>query len=313
MASDRRMKVARMVEIALGLFFLISAGMKAMNVDGFGLAISAYGVIKDPTLVRVAAYGALAVEAILGGAFLTAFRFKNLTFIGSTLLTLVFSGLILYAWQVNGLEDCGCFGDYIKMNPPQSLAKNAVLIAIIIATAYGVRNRSDEPFKAGLAIRMVARFGVGLVAGIMIFANLGQSEAPGIEISNNTDKDIAIQISLNGEEIDLSVGEHLVVFLNTECDHCMASVPGLNELDGDATLPPMIALMLGDEDKLDTFLIETEATFRMKLMGQLNWASYIKTAPPIMYFVSEGMFEETWEWEDEPPTSAEVSAATGSE
>lgn len=305
-------KFARYLEIALGLFFFASAAMKAMNVDGFGVAISAYGVLKDPTLVRIAAYASLAIETALGATFIWGWRYKNLSFIGSTALTLVFSGLILYAWQVNGLEDCGCFGDYIKMNPPQSLAKNAVLIVIIIGTAYGLRDPEGEPFKPAIAARLVSRFGVGLVAGIAIFANLSAPEKSTVAVQADATKDLSIQFASGSVEVDLGVGQHLVVFLNTECEHCMASVPRLNDLDADDTLPRMTALMLGDEDKLDIFLLETEPTFRMQLMEDLTWMSFIQTAPPIMYYVVDGVFQETWEWENDPPSLDEVSATVAS-
>ncbi|MFP6582853.1 MAG: MauE/DoxX family redox-associated membrane protein [Candidatus Hydrogenedentota bacterium] len=305
-------KYARYAEITLGIFFLVSAGLKAMNVDGFGVVISAYGVIKDPSFVRAAAYASLAVETALGAAFIWGWRYKNLSFIGSTALTLVFSGLILYAWQVNGLEDCGCFGDYIKMNPPQSLAKNAVLIAIIVGTAYGLRDSEGEAFKPGIPARLISRFGVGLVVGITIFANLSAPDKPTVAVQIDATKDLSIQFTSGSQEVDLGIGQHLVVFLNTECEHCMASVPGLNELDADDTLPPMTALMLGDEDKLDIFLLETEPTFRMQLMENLTWMSFIETAPPIMYFVDDGVFQETWEWEDDPPSLDEVSATVAS-
>ena len=56
--------LARFLEIALGLFFLFSAGAKAMNIEGFAVTISAYGVIKAPALVSFAAYFTLALEGL---------------------------------------------------------------------------------------------------------------------------------------------------------------------------------------------------------------------------------------------------------
>ena len=61
-------KAARYTEILLGAFFIFSAATKVGNMDGFGVAISAYGVLKDPDLVRLAAYFSLSIETLLGAA-----------------------------------------------------------------------------------------------------------------------------------------------------------------------------------------------------------------------------------------------------
>ena len=109
----------------------------------------------------------------------------------------------------------------------------------------------------------------------------------------------------------MGTGEYLVVFLNTECKHCMASVPGLNLLDGDEELPEMVALMLGDDEKLDDFIIETEPEFSLELFDELTWAKFIKNAPPILYYIEDGMIREFWEWEDDPPGPDVIAVAAG--
>ena len=306
-------KASRYIEIMLGLFFFVSAGMKAMNVDGFGIAISAYGVIKDPSLVRFVAYSALAIETALGAAFISGWRWRFLSFIGSIALTAVFSGLIAYAWLVNGLEDCGCFGDYIKMTPPQSLAKNAVLIGVIGFAGFGLRNSVDPAFRPGMRARAMAMLGALGVVLIGAIGNFTGPEGPAVIVGEDADdKDIAFQIASGGGTIDLGVGDYLVVFLNTECEHCMASVPGLNLIEQDGDSPKMVALMLGNDEKLDDFILETEPEFTLELFDDLTWAEFIKSAPPIMYFVQDGMIQEFWEWSDLPPAPDVVAQASAS-
>lgn len=303
-------RTARYIEVFLGLFFLASAGMKALNVDGFGVAISAYGVIKDPDLLRIAAYATLGIETALGAAFVAGWRWKFASFLVSILLTTVFSGLIAYAWLVNGLEDCGCFGDYIKMTPPQSLAKNGVLIALIGFGWFGLRDSGDSEFAPGLGAKAIGLLGAAAVVGGGAYGSLQGGGGPEVVVSDDGgEKDFAYQISSGGSVIDLGAGEHLLVFLNTECEHCMASVPGLNAIDADEALPGMLALMLGDHDKLDDFVIETDPAFAMELFDDLTWAKHIKTAPPILYYIREGMEIESWEWSDDPPAPEVIAEA----
>lgn len=305
-------KTARYIEILLGLFFFVSAGLKAMNVDGFGVAISAYGVIKEPSLVRIVAYGSLGIETALGAAFIAGWRWKFLSFIGSVLLMVVFSGLIAYAWLVNGLEDCGCFGDYVKMRPPQSLSKNAVLVGVTAFAGFGLRNSIDPAFSPGMKARRIAFIGSLAVVLIGAVSNARLPTGPAVVVSDDAaEKDMAFQITVGDTNVDLGSGEHLVVFLNTECEHCIASVPGLNAINSDETLPVMIALMLGDENRLDDFIIETGPEFALELFDQLTWTQFIKTAPPTMYFLRDGMIQHDWEWPDDPPRPEDVGKFTG--
>ena len=298
-------KIARYIECALGILFLLSAGMKAMNVDGFGVSISAYGLIKDPSLVRTAAYISLALETLIGTAFVAGWRGKNLSFTISILLTAVFSALITYAWKVNGLEDCGCFGDYIKMNPPQSLAKNAVIIGLALVACFGLRNAKDAEFRPKFKIQGLAILGAFIVLLITLFANASSTTT--ILSPTASDKDIAFVFGTGNHMTDLGTGDYLVAFLNTECDHCKDSVPGLNALAQDESLPTFIAFMMGNDETLDDFIIETKAEFPTELMDDLTFMQYIKVAPPIVYHSRDGMFTHDWQWEEDPPSPSIIA------
>lgn len=298
-------KIARYIECTLGILFLVSAGMKAMNVDGFGVSISAYGVIKDPSLVRMAAYITLALETILGTALVAGWRVKNLSFIVSIVLTAVFSVLITYAWKVKGLEDCGCFGDYIKMNPPQSLAKNAVIIVLLLLAWLGLRHAKEVEFRPKFKTQGLALLGAISVLLITLFGN--SSSNSNVLRPIDSDKDIAFVFGTDETATDLGTGDYLVAFLNTECDHCKASVPGLQALDNDESLPPFIALMMGNNETLIDFLLETEAGFPTELIDDLSFMEYIITAPPILYHSQDGMMQQHWEWKDDPPTPGTIA------
>ncbi len=300
-------KISRYIECALGILFLVSAGMKAMNVEGFGVAISAYGVIKDPSLVLFAAYATLALETALGAALVAGWRGRSLSFIGSILLTAVFSGLITYAWKVNGLEDCGCFGDYLKMTPPQSLTKNAVIIALLLLAWVGLRNAQDVEFRPRIKVQLCGILGAIIVTCIVFTHNTPRASVSAPADPTAAAKDIAFVLPSGDETIDLGTGNYLVAFLNTECEHCKESVPGLNALAADESLPDFIAVMMGDDEKLIDFILETEPAFPTELIDTLSFMEHILIAPPILYYIEDGMKIHHWEWEDEPPAPGEIA------
>lgn len=164
--------IARAVEVLIGLFFVATAAAKAMNVEAFAVQISLYGVVKEPNLVMAAAYSVIGIETLLGAAFLAGWRLKGAMYAAAALLTIVFSGLILYAWRVKGIEDCGCFGEYVKMGPRSSLLKNLALLAVLAFGWYGTRDmtrvgviRAGGPLKVGA-------FAVSLIlVGVLLVVN----------------------------------------------------------------------------------------------------------------------------------------------
>ena len=100
------MRFARYLEIALGLLFIVSASLKALDVLSFAVQVSYYNVVRDPMLVQAIAYLMIGIEALIGAALLGGFRFNGVTYFATSVLLLGFSALIGYAWAFHGLTDC---------------------------------------------------------------------------------------------------------------------------------------------------------------------------------------------------------------
>lgn len=300
-------KAARWTEIAVGAFFLVSAAAKAFDMDAFGVQISAYNVVKDAEIVRAAAWFALTVEVILGAMLVAGTRVRGLTHIASAAMIAMYSGLIVYAWQFHGLKDCGCLGAWITMGPVESLIKNAVLIAAIAFAWQGTRDPSALAPPSFIQRRRISAGVLALAVVIIAIASaaLGGGKAPAPPM-NGAPTDGAkpyaqFVFEADGQTFDLGRGEHLVAFLNATCEHCKASVPGLNKLLEVPTLPPMVALMMGSEEELAAFQAETQPLFSAHLIPPLLFMEFIGTVPPRLSYIREGVGVRHWDWEDDVP------------
>ena len=304
-------KAARWFEIAVGLFFLISATAKALDLSGFGVQISAYNIIKNPETVRRVSFVALAVEAALGTYLVGGQRFGGITHLVSATMILVYSSLIAYAWAFHGLKDCGCLGTWVSMGPAASLAKNIALLGAIGFAWLGGHNFSQNKadLKNNARARLVAMSlfaAVGFVAAIAI--PLNDARRPQVPAQENELKPYAqFVFDADGQHFDLGKGEHLVAMLNATCEHCRASVPGLNKLIETPGLPPMIALMMGSEEELADFRAKTSPLFSAHLIEPLTFMEFIGTTPPWLSHIRDGVGVRHWDWEDEVP-AAEILA-----
>lgn len=304
-------RLGRAIEIILGLFFLVTAAMKAWNLEGFGVQISAYGVVKDAGLVTLSAYAAVTIETLLGAALVAGARLKGLTYLAVTGLTLVFSGLILYGWLAKGIEDCGCFGDFIKMGPRTSLAKNGVLLALLAVAWVGVR----APLGAPKRRRLGWEFAIAGIVAVLVVGLVGQLQARGdapdvlVQVDDDPEKRklARFRFEVEGETIDLGEGEYLVAMLSATCEHCQASVPAMNALYNDPDLPRLVALMMGSEEDLEFFRTLTDPQFITQLVRGADFMEFIDTSPPRLLYARDGREMAAWDWLEEAP-SVEVVA-----
>ncbi len=290
-------KVAPWTDRALGLVFLAGAVLKALDINLFTVQIAHYGVIRDPKLVALAAIMTLAIETVLGILLLTRIDILGLVHLVVLLVLAKFTFLIAYGWVFSGLKDCGCFGP-IEMSPAVSILKNIVLAALAV---IGLRGRRDRP--PGQAIILVGAALATLLAVAMTtyaFARLQPTkpvERPFAQFA----------FEIEGQKWDLGHGTYLVAMLSMTCEHCMASVPALNNLAQEKTCPSVIALCYEEKpDALDTFRDQTQPTFPLySIKDQIRlFYSFLGDAPPRFYLVRDGV--ELAYWDESPPSLDEI-------
>ena len=128
------------------------------------------------------------LEVVLGLAVLLRYR-ARLT--SSILLALIlfFTFLTFYSAYFNKVTDCGCFGDFIKLTPWESFAKDIVLLVLIIilfvqreSWTKPVRNWSSH-FAVGFTAVMATLIGIYAIKHLPYFdfraykvgTNIGQA------------------------------------------------------------------------------------------------------------------------------------------
>lgn len=326
--------VTRIVEVLLGGVFLLAAVLKAMDANLFVHQIHLYGVFEDLTMLGMVAVVTLFIETVLGVAMVLGLRLKGLVPASVLAMLLFFTVLIAYAWP----EDCGCFGA-VKMGPEVSIAKNIVMMFAAGLILYGSRAKADRFPLPSLSASLV----VGLVAASYAYPQVFQSS---VQVKSNIEVEAAqptaapveaapapeaaptepsaeapaatppgpyagyILETEFGETLDIGQGEYLVATLSMTCDHCMETVPILNDLMLDPAMPRVVAFALEPEpDSMLQFMSMTGATFPMLNFGNnfLEFSKFMGAAPPRVAFVRNGHVVQ--QWDQEIPDAAAIREA----
>jgi thiol-disulfide isomerase/thioredoxin len=297
-------KVARPVELILAAVFLLGAILKAADVNLFILQISHYGVLADRSLIVVAALATLAIETGLATTLLLRIRLRGITYAGILALLAGFTGLILYGWIFSDLKDCGCFGP-IEISPAASIGKNILIAALALAAWAGLASTG----KLGstwrrLTVTIPAAIIAALAVSAYSYAHVEPPAPPG------TAPFAQFVFQSGGKTTDLGKGEYLVAILSMECEHCMETVPGINELQKQPGVPELVALCYepapGD---LEKFREATAPEFPLLSMGRDvgKFFSLIGTTPPRFALVRDGV--QIHYWDNDPPPASEVVEA----
>ncbi|MBR4841947.1 MAG: DoxX family protein [Bacteroidaceae bacterium] len=135
--------------VIVGLVFMFSGIVKAVDpvgtqiklydyINAFGLNIS----LPDSSLLIIACI--LAGMELLLGIYMTMGAFIRGTSLLLSLFLIIVTPFTLYLALTNPVEDCGCFGDAVKLTNWQTFWKNVFLLALTLYVF--IRKRLSVPF-----------------------------------------------------------------------------------------------------------------------------------------------------------------------
>lgn len=302
-------KWLRPIEISVGLVLILSAAIKGFELSLFMTQIAGYRLL--PVGMEGAVAAAIVIfESALGFALITGFERRGVPHVATILLLAVFSGVFIYGMIARGVRECGCFGDFLELPPPATLAKNLVLIGML-AAAYIARRRlpplkiTKHSFMAASILGFAAI--VCFVVGVR--QHITQEAAKQAAVSGAIDPErpyAQFVFGADGRAFDLGKGEYLVVWLSTSCPECKKAIKPLGELKQIIpNLPPVVGLCVGTRSQLDKFRAETNPSFATVLVPTRVFMEYVEVDPPRYVLIRDGQVAAQWDKELPPAALAE--------
>ena len=242
------------LKVLLGLVFIVSAVLKVVDMDRFEIYVYSYHFF-SLNFSFLAARATIILELVLGIGLISNSLHK-LYWWGSMAMLLSYTLLLIYALAIGRSDSCHCFGDYLQLNPKQSLLKNGFLMLLFLLI-YRMKER-ETPFRwllLCLAI-MVSTIGVFVV-----------SPPDNYTQNYNSDQNLQVELfdeALNEAPLDalnLREGKKIICFFSTSCEYCQMAAQKLSLMQQFYGFPPenIFFVFMGTEKGVAEFYEKSES------------------------------------------------------
>lgn len=242
------------LKVLLGLVFIVSAVLKLFDMDQFEIYIYSYHFFSLNASFMVARF-AIILELVLGIGLISNCLHK-LMWWGSVTMLIGYTLLLIYALTLGRTDSCHCFGDFLQLDPKQSLIKNLVLLFLFLLI-YRM-GEWKTPFRwliLCLAI-MASTIGVFVVS-------------PPDHLTSNSDPEQNLQMELFNEMLDdapldtlnLRDGKQVICFFSTGCEVCQMAARKLSLMQQFYGFPKenITYLFMGNEEGIAGFYEQSDS------------------------------------------------------
>ena len=209
------------LKVLLGLVFIASAILKIFDMDKFEIYIYSYHFF-SLNFSFLVARAAIIIELVLGIG-LVSNALHKLYWWGSVAMLLGYTLLLIYALLMGRTDSCHCFGDFLQLDPKQSLVKNGVLMLLFLLV-YSVKEWKT-PFRWLI-------FCLALMAStIGVFVASPPDNYTSAYDSDQNLQDELFYDLLNESPLDslnLQEGKQVVCFFSTGCEFCQMAAQKLS-------------------------------------------------------------------------------------
>lgn len=247
-------RLAGILQILLGLVFIVSAILKMADMDRFEIYVYSYHFF-SLNFSFLVARAAVIVELVLGLG-LVFNLFHKLMWWGSVLMLLGYTGFLVYAMAQGRTDNCHCFGEYLQFNPWQSLIKNIVLLALF-ALIYKTNGKPPKHQALVLAGSLIA-------CSVAVFIiSPPDNYTPNYKTSQNLNRELfeeALQQSPL-DTLNLKEGKKVVAILSSSCEFCMLAAQKLSLMQQFYGFPEkdILYVFMGDEESIRNFYQESQS------------------------------------------------------
>jgi hypothetical protein len=273
--------ITNFLRAILGIVFLTSAISKMVAPGLFEITIMEQGIFTSREFIAYLSRFLIIMELFLGLTLFQSFYLKKIILPVSIFILFAFTILLSFSAFAGDTNNCGCFGEVVKMSPLEAIVKNIFLIIIGIVI---FRLQDDNPTKIYIPF-FILLISVGTVFGIApikSYENLVFTQYTNFE---------------NEGRVDLTNGDNLVAVFFIECDHCIETAKEIVKFEKEfGRISNLYILFAGEKtDSVHHFLDKTRIEHPFMRINMDDFFALIGSSPPRIYWLKDGKVNEFWD------------------
>ena len=269
------------LRVILAVVFIFSAISKIIAPGLFEITILNQGIIESRETAAYLGRLLISMELFLGIALFQPYYFKRIVLPLSLLTLIGFTGLLSYSFIIGDTNNCGCFGEIIKMSPLEAILKNIALIFIGVYLFIKSEHKSERIYIP-ITVLFASLIIIFIFVPIKSYDDLTFSKYTNFEIEGR---------------VDLTDGDKLVAVFFIDCEHCIETANEIVKLEIETSrLQNFYILFSGEEtDSVKHFLDKTNIQHPYLKIPIDVFFDLIGNAPPRIYWLQDGEVKEFWD------------------
>lgn len=276
--------ISKILISLIGLVFLFSSLIKINDSKSFMRHLAKLDIVGRGKNLRYFTVLLIGLETALSAALiLNTFALILIPFTVILLLSFVF--ITYWSTSTGRVEDCGCYGGLLAIEPKTSILLDASYMIILISAYLIHENKETALWQWFIPVAVI--FAVPFFAYKSLekpFYNFTRLKA-----GNRWGKKW-----VDFENVDSEKKEFFFVFLGKDCPYCKRWVPLMNIMNTQKDLPTVVGIMNLDEKGIEEFKQKHLIRFPIKPMRKTVWNTLIE-AVPTAALVKQGNIIDKWE------------------
>lgn len=274
------------IQFLLAIVFFYSAIAKIESMQSFELFIFQFKAFSW-SLTSLIARFIIIMELILGFLFLLNYKTKGIIK-GALGMMAIFTLFLVYLHFFKGQEEnCHCFGEFIELDPLESIIKNIFIIGFLFFVY-----KNPYPFKKAW-LKYLQIYGSVLILIVIFIIN-----APDFILLKIYDQDRDVDISKNFKKLEQyfpgtgyqNQSKKIVAFFSANCKYCQMAGEKLSVFRQQSDEErPVYLVFVGKEDHISSFIEDTKLhDYPYAIVESKTFFSYTGPRFPVIFFIKDG-------------------------
>lgn len=276
-------QIAKIFRIVVGIVFLISSLLKAVDTAAFANLLSQYGT----EWLGIGAPFIILIETILGMMLIFDCYPKQTAWATIIFLVMV-SFIYLYGVTYCGISDCGCFGPlkWLNSKPWITFTRNSILLSMLISSLIVSSEESKTLTFPALIFMAIIAVAVMFMCGFSIHGAKFLQRNKIFQPYALADSPLANYVTCQEDSV------YMVFAFSFTCPYCQNSIGNVNQYEAMGYVDKVIGIVVEDSVASARFNRLFEINFQIQEISELSMMRLTKTLPTTFFIRHDSIIQQ---------------------